>query len=211
MFTGLVEEIGDVLSVQRRYGSMRITVAVRTILESMQEGDSVNIDGVCHTVTSFSDADFTVDTLAETLKKTTLGTYKPGRRVNLERSLTLERRMGGHFVQGHVNDTGLITTIRREQNNVFVTVELSDELMKYCIREGSLALDGISLTIAEISGREVTINVIPHTYSHTTLQSKKTGDRVNVEVDLLGRYVERLLGLARPTGLTEEKLKSLGW
>jgi riboflavin synthase len=226
MFTGIIEEVGRISGIsgsgagsgsggrERRI----LTIAAEKVTEGMQIGDSVAIDGVCQTVTAFSGASFTVDTLAESLKKTTLSRLSTGSRVNLERAVTPLTRMGGHFVQGHVNGTAVISGIRKSRDNIYLTVKLDSAHLRYCIPEGSIALDGVSLTIAELNGPLITLNIIPHTFEYTTLCRKKEGDLINVETDMLGRYVERLLGMAAsadsapgPGGITMEKLKEFGF
>lgn len=195
MFTGLVEEIGTVRAVRREGDYQRIEIDAATVTADTAPGDSISIDGACQTVTAVRPGSFAVDTLAMTLGKTTLGEYRAGRRVNLERAVTPSTRLGGHFVQGHVDGTGRIHDVRRDGRNVFLTLELPRELLVYCVAEGSIAVEGVSLTIAELRGSLITINVIPVTWSATTLADRSGGDRVNLEVDIIGRYVARMLGL----------------
>lgn len=196
---------------------MVLTIAARFVLDGIGVGDSLCIDGACQTVTGCSNFGFTFDAQRETIRKTTLASFIPGRFVNLERSLTLVKPLGGHFVQGHVNGTGRITGIGKMGANVYATVSIPSDLIPYCVREGSIALDGISLTISEMSGSLVTINVIPYTFRRTTIQYKQVGDMMNIETDLLGRYVSRFLELRRSAGpedkgnLTEETLRRWGW
>ena len=217
MFTGIIEEVGRVIEARRRADSMTLTIAAHAILGDIGAGDSVCIDGVCQTVTACSNIGFTFDAQMETIRKTTLGTFVPGRFVNLERSLTIEKPLGGHFVQGHVNGTGRIAGIGKKGSNVYATVSIPGDLILYCVREGSIALDGISFTISELSGNLVTINVIPYTFHQTTIQYKRVGDMVNIETDLLGRYVGRFLEFQRiamsgtENTLTEETLRQWGW
>ncbi len=211
MFTGLIEEIGKIAAVERMRDGLRLTVTARKVLEDLQIDDSVNIDGACQTVVRIDDHSFTVEAVGETLQKTTFGEFTPGRVVNLERSLTLETRLGGHLVQGHVNGTGTITQWFPRGENYYLEVQLPPELMKYCIHEGSIAIDGISLTIAQLQPDRVGISIIPHTVKHTTLQFRKTGERVNIEVDVIARYVERLLGQSPHSKLTIETLRKWGY
>ncbi len=211
MFTGLVEEIGKIAAVERLRDGLRLTVNARKVLEDLKIDDSVNIDGACQTVVRIDDDSFTVEAVGETLEKTTFAEFTPGRPVNLERSLTLETRLGGHLVQGHVNGTGRITQWFPRGENYFLEVQLPADLMKYCIREGSIAVDGISLTIARLLPDRVGISIIPHTVKNTTLQFRKIGDRVNIEVDLIARYVERLLRQSPRSKLTIETLKKWGY
>ncbi|MHC6202346.1 riboflavin synthase, partial [Breznakiellaceae bacterium SP9] len=178
-------------------------------------GDSISIDGVCQTVTEINSPEkgtFAVDTLGESLKKTTLGSLRSGTAVNLERALRPDSRMGGHFVQGHIACTVRIRDFRTTGNNVYLAVEIPEPQLRYCVPEGSIALDGISLTIADISGNVLTLNIIPATLKATSLGHKKTGDRMNLETDIIGRYVERLMtpGLSA-SGLSFERLRELGY
>jgi riboflavin synthase len=220
MFTGIIEEVGIVRSLKRKgSGWVQLEVEGKVVLEGSRIGDSVAIDGVCQTIQGMGPRTFRVDTLAESLKKTTLGNLSPGARVNLERALRFDGRLGGHFVQGHVSGVGRIRTIKREKNNVYVSLLLSPDLLRYCVPEGSIALDGISLTLASVTDREITVNLIPVTLEQTTWGGKKEGDSVNVETDIIGRYVERFLfkkkesGSQNPepveSGLTWEALQQL--
>lgn len=212
MFTGIVEEIGTVRA--RRGGGryQELVIDASRVLEGTATGDSIAIDGVCQTVTSLDGTTFTVETLDASLTKTTLGSFRPGRRVNLERAVTPTTRMGGHFVQGHVDGVGIVRAVRTENHNVYFSVELSSDLAHYCITEGSIAIDGTSLTIAEMAGSTITINVIPTTWDETVLADRRVGDSVNVEVDVLSRYVERFItNQTRNPAMTEEYLRSLGY
>ena len=193
MFTGLIEEMGRVHAVKDGPGCRRLTFEARRVLEDLNTGDSIAVDGACQTVVGIENGRFAVETLAVSLEKTTLGSFRTGRRVNLERSLTPDRRMGGHFVQGHVDGTARTAEVRRAGANVFFSVELPAGLARYCIAQGSIAVDGTSLTIAEMKDCRVMINIIPATWEHTVLADRKAGDAVNIEVDVLARYVERLL------------------
>lgn len=217
MFTGLIEEIGTVAAVRRSSNYQTLQIRAQQVLEDAAIGDSIAIDGVCQTVVAIEAGRFTVETLAASLHKTTLGSFGPGRRVNLERSLTAQRRMGGHIVQGHVDRTARVAEIRTVGRNVYFAAELPPELARYGIRGGSIAIDGTSLTIAELDRSTVVINVIPATWRSTTLADRRPGDTVNIEVDVLARYVERLLHADasrtdRPgAGLTAERLLALGY
>lgn len=215
MFTGIVEEVGKICSITNLGDKARLIVRAERVLEGTCLGDSINIEGVCQTVTALDSPEkgtFTVDTLGESLKKTTLGSLRSGSMVNLERALRPDSRMGGHIVQGHIACTVGIRDLRTTGNNVYLSVEVPEPQLRYCIPEGSIALDGISLTIAAINGTVVTLNIIPATLKATTLGYKKTGDRMNLETDIIGRYVERLLapGLIAP-GLSFERLRELGY
>ena len=213
MFTGIVEEVGRVLSISTLGDKARLLVQAERVLEGTCVGDSINIDGVCQTVAAIDDpgkGSFAVDTLAESLKKTTLGSLKPGSPVNLERALRPDSRMGGHFVQGHVSCTVRIQELRTIGNNVYLSVEIPEEQLRCCVQEGSIALDGISLTIANISGNLVSVNIIPVTLKVTSLGTKQAGDLINLETDIIGRYVERLLS-PNVKGLSFERLRELGY
>jgi riboflavin synthase len=220
VFTGIVEEIGTVRSVRRQGRFQELTVAAQVVLEDTRLGDSISIDGVCQTVTRLDGTSFTVETLDASLDKTTLGTYRTGRKVNLERAVTPTSRMGGHIVQGHVDGTATVREVRASGHNVYFSVELPPELAAFTIPQGSIAVDGTSLTISELTGNTVVINVIPTTWKATVLADRRAGDTVNIEVDVLARYVARLLSAgavaAAPAGgenrgLTAEGLRALGY
>jgi riboflavin synthase len=216
VFTGIVEEVGRVHSMSVAGNKARLVVRASRVLDGTKPGDSINIDGACQTVTAIdvSAGTFSVDTLAETLKKTTLGSLRAGCAVNLERALTPETRMGGHIVQGHVSCTAKILELRETGGNVYLTVGVPAEYVRYCVAEGSVALDGISLTVARIEGSAVSVNVIPTTLRETSLGGKKAGDAVNLETDIIGRYVERLLTSGAGSsagGLSFERLRELGF
>lgn len=215
MFTGLIEEIGIVKEVSRQNKKSRLTISGSLVLRGVSLGDSIAVNGCCQTVVNFTQDSFTVEAYEQTLKKTNLGQLKKGDSVNLESSLTLERKLGGHIVQGHVNAIAPIVEITQEQENIYLTVALPQQLERYAPIEGSITLDGISLTIANIEQERVTINVISHTWQHTNLKNRKVGDNINIEVDIIGRYVEKLLysytkeNSKKP--LTLEKLKEKGF
>lgn len=217
MFTGLIEEMGTVVSVRRDGRYQRVEIAAGEVLHGTVAGDSISIDGVCQTVTSMRRGRFSVETLAVSLEKTTLGEFIPGRRVNLERAVTPATRLGGHFVQGHVDGVARLKELRRDQHNVFLMVEIPEDLLIYCVPEGSVALDGVSLTIAEIRGSVIAVNIIPLTWEKTALQDRSVGAGINVEVDIIGRYVARMMGAGTghggtdQGGLTEEKLARWGF
>ncbi len=193
MFTGLVEEVGTVRHVRRRGEYLRLQVNCSTVLAGLRTGDSVSIDGACQTAVAVDPAGFAVDTLAETLRKTTFGSLVPGATVNLERALRVGDRLGGHIVQGHVDGVGILASIERSNRNIYLSVDLDPALLRYCVSEGSIAISGISLTIATLTERGVKVNIIPETWKRTSLRDRRVGDPVNIEVDILARYVERLL------------------
>lgn len=194
MFTGIIEAIGKVAEIERAQESARLTVAAGKIAEDVAPGDSVSVSGVCLTVTSVAPPHVTFDAVYETMRKTTLGTLQVGDPVNLERSLPVGGRLGGHIVQGHVDGTGRIASIRPIDNSYFIYIDAAPELMRYIVTKGSIAVDGISLTVAESEDRTFALSIIPHTWEHTTLKDKHAGDAVNIECDILGKYVEKMLG-----------------
>lgn len=196
MFTGIVEEVGVLQSVANGAKSAVLTVKAKTVLEGTKLGDSIAVNGVCLTVTGIHGDCFTADVMAETLRRSALGQLSRGSRVNLERAMAADGRFGGHIVAGHIDGTGTILSMQREDNAVWVEVGASDAILRYVIEKGSIAIDGISLTVARLTSTSFSVSVIPHTGQETTLLEKKVGDRVNLENDLVGKYVERLLGLS---------------
>lgn len=205
MFTGIIEELGKVNSLEPINGGLRCTIAARQILSDISEGDSICINGVCLTVIHYNNTQFTVEMVGETLEKTNLGDIKAGAPVNLERSLAANGRFGGHFVQGHVNATAVITRWYARGDNWYLEVELPESLMRYVIPEGSIAIDGISLTVAALNGNHVGINIIPHTVKVTNLQHKTVGDLMNIEVDMIAKYVENFIKFPKFKGEPNEQ------
>jgi len=193
MFTGIVEEIGRIKSIARGSQSAVLAIEASRVLEGTGTGDSIAVNGVCLTVTSISSKEFTADVMAETLRRSSLGVLQRGSRVNLERAMAADGRFGGHIVSGHIDGTGLIASMRKEDNAVWVTVDTPEQLLKYIVEKGSIAIDGISLTVAEVAEGSFSVSLIPHTGAETTLLQKKPGDVVNLENDVIGKYVERLL------------------
>ena len=194
MFTGIVEGVGKVVGIDRQGEAVRLTISAGPIAEGVLIGDSVMINGVCLTATSMNVPSITFDAVYETMRKTTLGNLVIGAAVNLERSLPVSGRLGGHIVQGHVDGTGRIASIRPVGNSYYVYVDAAPELMRYIVTKGSVSVDGISLTVAESADRTFALSIIPHTWDHTTLRDKRAGDTVNIETDILGKYVEKMLG-----------------
>lgn len=193
VFTGLVEEVGTVRSIDRKGAYQRLTIDAAKVLEDLEFGDSISVNGVCQTVTTVDEKGFSVDTLEVSLQKTGLGFLQTGAGVNLERALTPNSRMGGHMVQGHVDGLARITALRQRAENVYLELILPKDLMRYCAKEGSITVEGISLTIADIRGVRIVLNIIPTTWKETTLREHKVGDKLNIEVDMMARYVERIL------------------
>lgn len=214
MFTGLIEEVGAVRRVQRQDAFQRLEISARLVLEGTRLGDSLNLNGACQTAVELGADYFAVESVEETLQRTTLGSLRPGDPVNLERSLRLQDRLGGHLVLGHVDGVGRISRLEERHREWLLSVEPPAELLRYLAFKGSIAIDGISLTVAQVEGRAFTAAIIPHTFDHTTLGKRRRGDAVNLEVDLIARYVERLLRAGDPastSGLTLEKLRDMGF
>lgn len=193
IFTGIVEETGKIESVANGNKSAIITIIADKVLKGTKIGDSIAVNGVCLTVTSISGNKFTADVMAETIRRSSLGTLKHGSKVNLERAIAADGRFGGHIVSGHIDGTGVIRSLEREDNAVWVEIETPDKLLKYIVEKGSIAIDGISLTVAKLTDDSFSVSVIPHTGEETTLLAKKPGDIVNLENDIVGKYVERLM------------------
>lgn len=194
MFTGIIEAVGKVTGIERQGEAVRLTVAAGKVAEDVHIGDSVAISGVCLTVTEARPPHMAFDAVYETMRKTGLGSLQIGDAVNLERALPVSGRLGGHIVQGHVDGTGRIASIRPVGNSWFVYIDAAPELMRYIVTKGSVAVDGISLTVAESADRTFSLSIIPHTWDQTTLHEKHAGDLVNIECDILGKYVEKMLG-----------------
>jgi len=211
MFTGLVEELGVIKSVIPRGKGAKIAVSAGKIVDSISIGDSININGACQTVVELGSGFFSVDSVEETVKKTTLGNLKPGNYVNLELALKANSRLGGHFVLGHVDTTGEIIEINKLTLSYFLRVKYPVEFSNYLIPVGSIAIDGISLTLAEVDKYSFAVAVIPHTWEMTNLKFKKIGDKVNLEFDMLGKYVAKMLGKDKGSAITEEWLKQAGF
>jgi riboflavin synthase len=193
MFTGIVEELGTVAEVEDQGDAVRLTVRATTVLEDAGLGDSIAVNGCCLTVTDRSDGTWTADVMQETLDKTSLHGVQPGDRVNLERAVTADKRLGGHIVQGHVDGVG--TVLRREPSEHWEVVEIAmpPHLARYLVDKGSITVDGVSLTVVEAGDDRFTVSLIPETLARTTLGTRRPGDRVNLEVDVIAKYVERLL------------------
>jgi riboflavin synthase len=209
MFTGLVEEIGKVVFLKRVTDFAELTVEASKVLEGTNIGDSIAINGVCLTVTKMGRNNFVVQAVEETLKRTTLGTFASGTRVNLERAMRLGDRLGGHLVQGHIDGTGKIAYRRNAGEGVLFGISIDATLSPFIVEKGSIAVDGISLTVTCAHEKEFGISIIPHTLSSTTLGWLKPGDSVNLETDIIAKYVSRLT--SQGTGLTLDKLKEYGF
>lgn len=193
MFTGLIEEIGKISNIRSISGGKSLLITANKILDDLKIDDSVAVNGVCLTATELTDKGFRAEAVGATLEKTTLNLLRQNTEVNLERSVRLMDRLGGHLVQGHVNGIAKVSRIDKLGENYFLEVVLPDNLKKYVIDEGSIAIDGISLTVASLIGNRVGVSVIPHTWKSTNLNKRKAGDDVNIETDVIGKYVEKLL------------------
>ncbi len=204
MFTGIVEELGAVAAIEAQPDAVRLTVAASTVLTDAKLGDSISVNGCCLTVASRDETTWTADVMAETLAKTSLGALTPGDRVNLERAVTMATRLGGHVVQGHVDGVGAVLSRQPSEHWDVVEIELPGELSRYVVDKGSITVDGVSLTVVEAGANAFTVSLIPETLARTTLGARKPGDRVNLEVDVLAKYVERLLAAARPSSAIED-------
>ena len=197
MFTGIIETQGIIENIDEVNGGMTVTIEARRIASEIDIGASIAVNGTCLTVVTHDERVFTVQLVEETIRRTTFGTLKTGDTVNLERTLRLSDRIDGHLVQGHVDGIGRITGKEHRGNSIWYTLEIPDSLSPYLIEKGSIALDGISLTIAALTGNMCAVAIIPHTAEITTFGTKEAGDSVNIEVDMIGKYVESLLQAGR--------------
>ena len=209
MFTGIIEEVGEIQSIKKGANSAVITIKASTVLGDLHLGDSVALNGVCLTAVS-------------TLRRTNLGELKSGSKVNLERAMAANGRFGGHIVAGHVDGTGTISSMKKDDNAVWITIDTSAAILKYIISKGSITIDGVSLTVAKVDNKSFAVSVIPHTGQNTTLLDKKPGDTVNLENDMVGKYVEKLLkygsmpdeeeeSTTEKTGITMDFLRQNGF
>lgn len=193
MFTGIVEEVGTVVGIQRGGNKSFIRIKAQKVLEDVKLGDSIAVNGVCLTVTDFDSASFRADVMNETLSRSSLGNLRSGSPVDLERAMAAGGRFGGHIVSGHIDGTGTITDIKNDGIAVWYTVSAKPEIMRYIVEKGSVAIDGISLTVAKVADSTFSVSIIPHTAAQTVLGTKKVGDTVNLENDIIAKYVEKLL------------------
>lgn len=210
MFTGIIETIGTIRAIRRGARSITLHIAAPGIVEGTAVGDSIATNGVCLTVTSIERDTFTADAMPETMERTALGRLQAGSRVNLERALRPDSRLGGHIVSGHIDGTGRLTALRRDDNAVRLRVAAPAGITRYVIPKGSVALDGVSLTVTEVTEEGFEVSVIPHTQHATTLTSLPVGAVLNIENDLVAKYIEKLLAPASP-GLTLERLIENGF
>ncbi len=212
MFTGIIEEVGTVEVIETRAAGARLRLQCQAVLDGTGEGASISVNGVCLTAVDLRGTSFAADATPETMRRSNLGDLRRGSPVNLERPLSPGGRLGGHIVQGHVDGTGdLLSLEALGDGNWWLKVRVPRELERYLVEKGSVAIDGISLTIASVDGGVVSVSVIPHTYENTNLRNRRSGDRLNLECDILAKYVEKLLSARETKGLTIEKLKDLGY
>lgn len=215
MFTGIIEEIGTVKTVQRSGNNSFIRIQAQKVLEDVNIGDSIAVNGVCLTVTFFDSTVFQADVMNETLNRSSLGELTTGSPVNLERAMSANGRFGGHIVSGHIDGTGVISDIRNDGIAVWYTVSADTSLLRYVVEKGSIAIDGISLTVAKVTENNFSVSVIPHTAEVTILSTKKKGSIVNLETDIIGKYVEKLFhqdnSTEKKSGITLDFLAKNGF
>ena len=215
MFTGIVEEKGKIRYIQLGGESGVLSVKAKKVLQGTKIGDSIAVDGVCLTVTSLQPDGFTADVMTETMRRSSLGSCKAGSQVNLERAMAADGRFGGHIVSGHIDGTGVVRSMVREENAIWVSIETSPQILRLIVEKGSICIDGISLTVAKVDEAGFQVSVIPHTGEETTLLEKVPGNLVNLENDVIGKYVEKLLGLnekeKKESGITMEFLEKFGF
>lgn len=193
MFTGIVEEMGTIRSIRKGAHSAVLEIQAKVVLEDIHLGDSIAVNGVCLTATSFTPSTFTADVMHETLNRSSLAGLRPGSRVNLERAMAAGGRFGGHIVSGHVDGLGTVLSTQKDDNAIWYTIGAPTEVLRYVVEKGSITIDGISLTVAKVDSQSFAISAIPHTVAVTVLQDRKPGDKVNLETDIIGKYVEKLL------------------
>lgn len=215
MFTGIIEEIGEVSRLQKREKSFKISIRASLILEDMKLGDSISTNGLCLTISEFNQKEFTADIMPESLNRSNLGTLNVGAKVNLERAMPLNGRFGGHIVSGHIDGVGHILEVKKEENAIWFEIKTSLNLMRYIVEKGSITIDGISLTVAQVKSKSFSVFIIPHTLKETIIADKKVGDTVNLENDILGKYIEKLWGDSsssmKESSVTKEKLFNNGF
>ena len=211
MFTGIIEEIGTVRRIEHGAKGARLTIQAKTVLEDTKIGDSIATNGVCLTVVSMTGDSFSADVMAESLRRSSLGTLQGGSPVNLERAMAANGRFGGHIVSGHIDGTGTIASQKREDNAVWVKIKTPAPLLRYIVEKGSIAIDGVSLTVAAVTDTDFSVSIIPHTGAQTILLDKKPGDPVNLECDVIGKYVEKLTAPHKTGGISTNFLAENGF
>ncbi len=211
MFTGIVEEIGIISGIKQGKNSEILTIKAKKVLEDTKIGDSIAVNGICLTVTALSSDCFTADVMHETINRSSLANLKYGSKVNLERAMSANGRFGGHIVSGHVDGTGTIIKIQADDNAIWYKVQAKPQILKYIVEKGSITIDGISLTVANVSQNDFSISAIPHTIEQTILKEKKQGDIVNLENDIIAKYIEKLLNPNKQSKITKEFLLEHGF
>lgn len=217
MFTGLIEELGQLKSIKKKGNSMSLSISAQNIMNDLAVGDSIAVNGICLTVADFASGVFTVDVMPETLTRTSLNSLSVGSKVNLERAMAATGRFGGHFVSGHIDGVASLVEKTFVDNSVVFKFKFAAELNKYLVQKGSIAIDGVSLTIAQLDEAEFTVSIIPHTLAETNLGEYAIGDRVNIEVDMLAKYIESILSSTDiaskkdKNNITEEFLREQGF
>ena len=211
MFTGIIEEIGTVRRIEHGAKGARLTIQAKTVPEDTRIGDSIATNGVCLTVVSMTGDSFSADVMAESLRRSSLGTLQGGSPVNLERAMAANGRFGGHIVSGHIDGTGTIASQKREDNAVWVKIKTPAPLLRYIVEKGSIAIDGVSLTVAAVTDTDFSVSIIPHTGTQTILLGKKPGDPVNLECDVIGKYVEKLTAPHKTGGISTNFLAENGF
>ena len=218
MFTGIVEEMGTLKSIRKGPHSAVLEIQAKVVLEDIHLGDSIAVNGVCLTATSFSPTGFTADVMHETLNRSALAQLRPGSPVNLERAMAANGRFGGHIVAGHVDGVGTVRSVEKDDNAIWYTIAAGPEVLKYVVEKGTITIDGISLTVARVDDTSFAISAIPHTVAVTVLSQRRPGDLVNLETDIIGKYVEKLLHFPREaekrppaSGITKEFLTRCGY
>ena len=214
MFTGIIEEVGRIRAIERQAVSARLTVAASKVLSDVHLGDSIAVNGVCLTVTSFGRDYFCADVMHETLNRSSLGKLVSGSAVNLERAMAADGRFGGHIVSGHIDGTGKVAAITKDDNAIWYKIKTDSGILKYIVEKGSVAIDGISLTVAKTDSQSFSVSIIPHTAGATTLSLRKVGDVVNLENDIVGKYIEKFITFEKEkpkSGITKEFLLKNGF
>lgn len=215
MFTGIIEEVGEIMNIARGSQSAVLHIRCQEVLKGTKVGDSIAVNGVCLTVTSIEAHGYTADVMAETLDRSSLGALRRGNRVNLERAMPADGRFGGHIVAGHIDGTGTVLAVTRDETAVWYRISAEPQVLRYIVEKGSITIDGISLTVAKVTGQDFSVSIIPHTQANTVLADRDVGDIVNLETDIIGKYVEKLLRLQempeKESRLTMEYLAEHGF
>lgn len=215
MFTGIVEEMGEIAAIERGSQSAVLHIRCQEVLEGTKVGDSIAVNGVCLTVTTLDAHGYTADVMAETLDRSSLGALRRGSRVNLERAMPADGRFGGHIVAGHIDGTGTVRDVSRDETAVWYRISAEPSVLRYIVEKGSITIDGISLTVAKVTGEDFSVSIIPHTQANTVLADRRVGDIVNLETDIIGKYVEKLMQPQEPakkeSRLTMEYLAEHGF